>query len=260
MRTISFIKGLTLSVVTVLLLACQSDEKQTVGFYLTDAPANKDIVAVYVDIQSIKYSVSDESWIDLPMSPAIVDLLQFSNGQDTLLANIEIDAGVKIQQIRLILGDQNTIEFADGSSVLISTPSAQSSGLKLNVQSFSEVHSGYKVVIDFDASRSLVLTGNGGYILKPVIRAYIAVNSSMVFGTIIPNDLPTRVFTTTVFNDTIATVSDPLQNNYFVLHGLYSGTYNIMYEDLESGVIDTLKKDVTVVGGMDVNLGELTLK
>ena len=59
--------------------------------------------------------------------------------------------------------------------------------------------------------------------------------------------------------DTIATLSDTLQNNLFVLHGLNTGTYDIMYQDPESGETLSLQPDVSVVGGFDVNLGELTL-
>jgi hypothetical protein len=251
------------ALIAVLLVACNTNDKQTVGFYLTDAPANKDILAVNVDVQAIKYSISSEegedAWIDLPMSPVVINLLDFSNGKDTLLSNIELETGVKIHQVRLILGDNNTVMLSDSSILPIQTPSAQQSGLKLNVQSNSEVTSGYKVVIDFDASRSIVLKGNGEYLLKPVIRAYITANSSRIYGNLLPADVATRVFTTDINGDTIATVSDTLQNNLFVLHGLYSGTYDIMVENLTTGETGVLKEDVSVTGGVNINLGELVI-
>jgi len=256
MRTI---KNTILALIAVLFIACDADNKQTVGFYLTDAPANEGIVAVNLDIQSVKYSINDEDWIDVAINPVVVNLLDFSNGNDTLLSNIELDEGIKVNQVRLILGENNTIEFADGSIVSVKTPSAQTSGLKLNVQSFSEVHSGYKVVIDFDASRSIVEQGNGNYLLKPVIRSYIAVNSSRIYGTIVPDNLATEIFTIDLQGDTIATLSDTLQNNLFVLHGLNTGTYDIMYQHPVSGETGILKSGVSVVGGFDVNLGELTI-
>ncbi|MDD3489247.1 MAG: DUF4382 domain-containing protein [Paludibacter sp.] len=253
------IKNTILALIAVLFIACDADNKQTVGFYLTDAPANEGIVAVNVDIQSVRYSINDEDWIDVAINPVVVNLLDFSNGADTLLSNIELDEGLKVSQVRLILGDNNTIEFADGTIIPVKTPSAQTSGLKLNVQSFAEVHSGYKVVIDFDASRSIVKQGNGSYLLKPVIRSYIAVNSSSIYGTIKPENVATKIFTVDMQGDTIATLSDTLQNNLFVLHGLNTGTYDIMYQDPESGETLSLQPDVSVVGGFDVNLGELTL-
>jgi len=252
-------KLLFISLLSVILIACDGNDKQTVGFYLTDAPANEGVIAVNVDVQSIKYSIDDETWIDLPMSPVTVDLLQFSNGNDTLLSNIELEEGVKIQQVRLILGSNNTIMLSDSTVHPIATPSAQQSGLKLNVQSFSEVTSGYKVIIDFDASRSIIKKGNGEYQLKPVIRAYISANSSSVYGTLVPSNIPAIVFTKTLSGDTISTVSDTLQNNLFVLHGLNSGTYDLMIRDINTGNTETLKSGVSVIGGANVNLGAIEI-
>lgn len=249
------------ALIALLFISCNTNDKQTVGFYLTDAPAYQGILAVNVDVQAIRYSISseegEESWIDLPMSPVVVNLLDFSNGKDTLLSNIELETGIKIHQLRLILGENNTIMLSDGSILPIQTPSAQQSGLKLNVQSDSELNSGYKVIIDFDASRSIVLKGNGGYLLKPVIRAYITANSSRIYGNLLPADVATRVFTTNTKGDTIATVSDTLQNNLFVLHGLYSGTYDLTIENLTTGETSILQEGVQVTGGVNVNLGEL---
>ena len=96
------IKIFIISFLAVIFIACNANDKQTVGFYLTDAPADSEIIAVNVDIQSIKYSIEDETWIDLPMSPTLINLLDFSNGKDTLLSNIELESGVKIHQVRQI--------------------------------------------------------------------------------------------------------------------------------------------------------------
>lgn len=245
--------------IALTVIACSSDDKQTVGFYLTDAPADKNIAAVYVDVQGVRYSTNGENWTDLAINPTKVNLLDYQNGNDTLLSNIELEAGVKIQQVRLVLGPTNSIELTDGTVYDIQTPSAQESGLKINVHSEAEVHSGYKVVIDFDASRSIVKKGNGGYLLKPVIRAYITANTSSIYGNLSPVNIATRIFTITPGGDTISTVSDTLQNNLFVLHGLSSGTYAIQSQNLANDKIDTLKTGITVVGGRDVNAGTLQL-
>lgn len=236
-----------------------SNISKHIGFYLTDAPATVGIKSVNIDIQSIKYSTGNDTWIDVPMTPKNIDLLELSNGKDTLLSNIEFDAGIKIQQIRFVLGNNNTVTLADNSEVKLSTPSAQQSGLKFNVQAVSDAKSGYKVIIDFDASRSIVRQGNGNYSLKPVIRAYIESNSSKITGTLNPSNVPTKVFTVNLDGDTIATISDTLHNNLYVLHGLFSGTYDIRVQNLTSGHIDTLIKAVSIIGGTDKNLGATDL-
>lgn len=234
------------------------DKKVSVGFYLTDAPALSGIEAVYLDIKSVGYSLEGDSWIELPIKPSSIELLQFSNGKDSLLSNITLDAGIKVQQIRLVLGDNNFL-VKDGNKIPLKVPSGQTSGLKINVQSVPEIMSGYKVVIDFDASHSIVAQGNGNYSLKPVVRAYIQANTSSIYGYLTPKDEVTRVFTLDAKGDTISTISDINNNNYFQLHGLFSGTYKVQIQNLATSEFEVLEDNIIVVGGTNVNLGTIAL-
>lgn len=250
-----------LAMVLIGLYSCDDDKPSksvNVGFYLTDAPALQNYKAVNIDVESIKYSTSGENWIDLPITPLTIDLLKFNNGKDTLLSNILLEANVKIQQIRLVLGSDNTLVLEDGTVVDLGTPSGQTSGLKINVQSVADITSGYKVVIDFDAARSIVAKGNGGYSLKPVIRAYITANTSAVSGNLLPADMVFKVFTVTSAGDTISTLSDPALSNYFQLHGLFSGTYDIKAEDVATEQVVTIKQGQSIIGGTNVSLGTIT--
>ena len=245
-----------------LLSSCNNedlDKKAQVKFYITDAPATKGYEAVYLDVQSIDYSLGGEKWENLAIQPKTIELLQFNNGKDSLLSNIYLDSGAKIQQIRLRLGDKNTLLLSDGSTVNLKVPSGQTSGLKINVQSVADLLGGYKVVLDFDASRSIVAQGNGGYHLKPVVRAYIEANTSSIEGYLTPADKKIRVFTLNAAGDTIATVSDVENRNYFKIHGLFSGNYQVQVQDLVTGSFATLKADQTIVGGTDINLGTLAI-
>ncbi len=52
----------------------------------------------------------------------------------------------------------------------LKTPSAQQSGLKINVHADISNVDVFNLLIDFDAEESVVEQGNGGYILKPVIK------------------------------------------------------------------------------------------
>ena len=247
------------------LYSCSSSDnsdkgKATVGFYLTDAPSVEGYKSVNINIKSVECSVDGQNWIPLDVKPCTVDLLHFSNGKDSLLSNVKFDTGTKIQQIRLTLGENNTIVLTSGKTVSLKTPSGQTSGLKFNVQSVAQLTSGYKTMIDFDASRSIVKQGNSGsYLLKPVIRAYITANSSAIDGNILPSNVAMRIFTVTASNDTISTVSDTLQSNYFKLHGLFSGTYDLKAEDLATKNIIVVKSGIQIIGGTDVHLGNLPL-
>lgn len=246
------------------LYSCDSDNSDkgtaTVGFYLTDAPATEGVKSVNIDVQSITYSLDGEKWESLNVEPFEIDLLKFSNGKDYLLSNIQLEEGVKVQQIRLTLGDNNYLVLEDGTSVELKTPSAQQSGLKFNVHSVAELTSGYKTVIDFDAARSIVKQGNGTYSLKPVIRAYIEANTSFISGYIVPANEMMRVFTVTSQGDTISTLSDTTQNNFFMLHGLFSGSYDLKAQDLATNEILTIRSGLNLIGGTDMPLGEVSVE
>lgn len=235
------------------LSACtNSEDKANVSFMLTDAPSLKGYQAVYVDVQGIEYKVDSGEFVALSIIPAKINLMELTNGQDTLLGNVELEAGQRVSQVRLILGDENFLVLADGSEVNIKTPSGQTSGLKINIQSDVTVTSGYKVMIDFDAEKSVVAKGNGGFSLKPVIRGYIVANTSQLVGHITPTNVPYKVMALRG-TDTILTVSDTLQGNFFMLHGLTSGTYDIQFLNSTDSVCKSFTQDIH--GGSNVDLG-----
>jgi hypothetical protein len=68
----------------------------------------------------------------------------------------------------------NQLDLGDGSAVALSTPSAQQSGLKLNVDVNIQPGQLGELVLDFDPCQSVVKAGKSGrYNLKPVIRAHV---------------------------------------------------------------------------------------
>ena len=70
----------------------------------------------------------------------------------------------------MILGSQNTV-MVDSVIHPLELSSQDESGLKLNVNQTLVPGGVYNLVIDFDASQSIVLEGNGSYRLKPVLTA-----------------------------------------------------------------------------------------
>ena len=239
------------------LSACNNaSDKIDVKFALTDAPSLKGYKALYVDVQGIEYSVGDSQWVTLSITPAIVNLTDLTNGKDTLLANVELESGQVVSQVRLLLGDNNTLVLADGSEVNIKVPSGQTSGLKFNIHTNAALNSGYRVMLDFDAERSIVAKGNGQYSLKPVIRGYITANTSTISGLLLPAHEPFQV--RTILNgDTITTVSDTLIGNFFMLHGLTTGSYHLDFIDAEGNI--RLDSDQEVHGGTNINMGTVQI-
>lgn len=110
----------------------------------------------------------------------LIDLTDLTGGVSLILADEVLEAGY-LSQIRLVLGDGNEIVTDEGTFPL-ETPSAQQSGLKIQINTLLQAGYSYNIVLDWDVQKSVVNTGNGKYILKPVIRAELEANSGIIEG------------------------------------------------------------------------------
>jgi len=133
---------------------------------MTDGPLMVEEVNVDLELVVIKGTGSADS-IELGTIAEIYNLLDFQNGIDTLIASSVITLDT-IKQVRLVLGEENTIKV-NGVIHELKTPSAQQSGLKINVDIPLDSLNVYNLILDFDADESVQETGNG-YLLKPVIK------------------------------------------------------------------------------------------
>jgi Domain of unknown function (DUF4382) len=193
---------------------------------LTDDPSIYD--SVDIDIQSIQVNTNSDTskgWTSLPITrQGVYNLLDFRNGLDTLLTSTELPAGT-VSQIRLILGSNNAVVIG-GTRYHLETPSDQQSGLKLNVHATLLAGIEYKLWIDFDASRSIVETGAGSYILKPVIRTYTEATSGAIKGSVVPADAHSIAYA--IQNtDTIGSAIPDITSGNFLIGGLPAGDYNV---------------------------------
>ncbi len=192
---------------------------------LTDDPGSYD--SVNVDIQGILVKAgSDTGWTSLPLTrKGVYNLLDFKNGLDTLLTSSELPAGT-LSQIRLVLGSNNSV-VVNGINYALSTPSSQQSGLKLNVHANLVEGIEYKLWLDFDAGRSVVETGNGNYILKPVIRTYSEATSGAIKGSVVPANSHSTAYAIQNATDTIASAVADTTSGNFLLGGLPAGDYTV---------------------------------
>jgi hypothetical protein len=222
---------------------------------LTDAPG--DYEAVYVDIQGVEVNAGSEEggWKQLEINKGVYNLIEFTNGMDTLLATAILPAG-RIEQIRLKLGDDNTV-LIDGDIKDLTTPSGQQSGVKLNVH--AELLEGitYKLWLDFDAARSVVEAGNGKLNLKPVIRTYTEAQDGAIKGVVTPVESLPAVFAING-SDTVATTYAD-ETGKFLLQGVPEGTYLVSF-DPKDGFDAFQKADVSVSTGAVTDLGTIALQ
>ncbi len=240
---------------SVFWLAC-SENNQTAKLEvrLTDAPG--DYEEVNIDVQSVEINNSDgnSGWTTLDVKSGVYNILELTNGLDTLLASAELPAG-RISQIRLILGDNNSVKV-NGEIKPLSTPSAQQSGLKLNLQAELTEGITYTITLDFDAARSIVNRGNGTYSLKPVIRALEKASSGSIKGTVTPLEASPAVFAISG-TDTVATAYTD-EAGKFMLRSIPAGSYTVSFNP-KTGYVPQQKESVSVTLGNVTDLGTITI-
>ena len=136
------------------------------NIHLTDNPI--DLEEVNIDIQQVVVKGASGELVELETNAGVYNLLDLQNGVEELIASsaIELD---EIRQIRLILGDNNTI-VAGSDTFDLKVPSGSESGLKIKVCLDLEDLSFFELLLDFDAEASIHCTEDGAYILKPVIK------------------------------------------------------------------------------------------
>jgi len=246
--------------------ACSKDNNYNGGgssklsVYLTDDPGSYD--AVYIDIEEIQVKAgsdsSEDGWQSLPLTKkGIYNLLDFRNGLDTLLTSADLPAGT-ISQIRLVLGSNNSV-IVNGIEQPLTTPSAQQSGLKLNIHATLQAGIEYRLWIDFDAARSIVHTGSDKYILKPVIRTYTEATSGSVKGIILPPGAHAWIYALNN-SDTIGSASQDILTGAFRINGLNAGSYSIAIDaDSTSIYKDSVITNVNVNVGQVSDIGSITL-
>ncbi len=142
---------------------------------LTDKP-KAEINEVHVNVKRIELMLAHKgkkARLKIGEGLGDVDLLTLRNGILLPVQDLDMPADIIVKGFRIILEDTgNYIVKGDESVCELKTPSAQQSGLKVNLKSPVTILEGasYSMTIDFDAEKSIVLTGNGGCLLKPVLK------------------------------------------------------------------------------------------
>jgi len=188
----------------------------TVSVNLMDLP-NGEYKAVYVNILEVQVHKAgttdndgkegDGTWLPVGSPNKIYNLLELVNGVMESLGTRDLEAG-KYTQVRLILGEDIPLDLEGNPAkninaedhpepnyvidqsdtvIPIKIPSGFNTGIKL-VHPFEVTKNGLmELILDFDAMRSIVETGNGKLILKPTIKIIEAVNYAEVSGKVSDN-------------------------------------------------------------------------
>ncbi len=250
MKKITFILGLAM--LGLMMNSCKKDRANTSTYpysvRMTDAPGP--FSAVYIDLKGIEITGGDGKAVTMVINPGIYNLLDYSNGIDTLIGTGNMESA-SVQQIRLILGTNNSVLIGNVSYPL-STPSAEQSGLKLQVHQTLQLGMMNSVLLDFDANQSIILEGNGTYKLKPVIRTILAADCGLIRGKITPAGSVAFVEATS----SITYASNVSASGDFLLMGLPPGTYSVTVTPLLPLKPITVT-NITVSKGITTDIGTI---
>lgn len=165
-KTIGFCAAVIL--LAVVPNACKKENMNgSMTVRMTDAPA--DFVQVNVEVVGLEIHHEASGWMSIPINIGIYNLLDLQNDVSVVLANnVNLPVG-KVNQMRLILGANNSL--VDSTTTYpLKVPSGFESGLKINIDQVIMSNNNLQIVLDFDANASIVSQGNGGYSLKPVLK------------------------------------------------------------------------------------------
>ena len=264
---------IALTVISLIFNYSCSDNKTEdtarVQLKLVDAPG--DYLEVNVEIIDIQYNAGEEEgWMSFtPVSdyPINVDLTELVAGNSLLLTDELIPAGM-LKQVRLVLSENNTLRIEGEEDLIpLNTPSAQQSGLKLNLNEELEGGFSYTFILDWIVSESIVKAGNSGnYNLKPVIKVNAEVNSGSINGVVkelneVDQDLQAMPnIVVQVFNSSNEFVTDSQTNDLgeFLIQGLDAGDYILKIE--QEGYVMYTSGAINVTAGTIESAGIIVLE
>ena len=160
-------------IIALLIMGAVACEKAPSGsgnmtVKMKDAPIDFDSVIVEVLRVDVHYSGSTTGWVSLPTNAGMYNLLDLQNDVTAVLtSNAGLTVG-KITQMRLILGSNNYVVL-DNISTFLDLSSQDKTGLKFNLDATINDGETVEVLVDFDAEKSIVVSGDGSFKLKPVI-------------------------------------------------------------------------------------------
>lgn len=252
---------LGIAITLIFFSACKkpgsgsSNTSPQTGFEMrmTDAPG--DYGQVNVEITGAEVHSDVNGWTKLNVKAGVYNLLDLTNGKDTLIANGQVAVGT-VSQIRLYLGSNNSVKFK-GNIYPLKTPSGQQSGLKLQVNATLTAGINYSMLLDFDADKSIVQTGDGKFMLKPVIRVVNKSVDGAISGVVLPLLANPAVYAISG-TDTFSTYANVLTGG-FMISGLKAGSYQVLIIP-KTPYSDTTLNNIVVNVGAVTNTGITTLK
>ena len=196
-------------------------------------------------------------WDTLDIRPGIYNLLDLSNGADTLLASGITVAG-KIKKIRLTLGTQNSVVIDSVQYPLRLWNNYNRITINVRGEDIEEIRPGdLQIWLDFDAGRSVVRIQNNQFILKSFLRIWLPPQTAAIKGKILP-DRADAVVSVIANNDTL--VAFPNSDGRFKIRGIRGTTADVYINATANGYRDTTLTGVAIQTGRETDIGTIQLR
>lgn len=283
-----------LSTVTFTILSCQKESgldanipegQQRIRIMLSDSPVDFD--AVNVDIQLVEVLVVPDSchsnsgygdneqgchydhhhdhdnnnyncavWDTLDIRPGVYNLLDLSNGVDTLLATGFTVQGT-IKKLRLTLGTQNSVVLDSVSYPLQLWNGYDRVTISVRGEDVHEISpTDLQIWLDFDAGRSIVRVTNNRFVLKPYLRIWLPAQTATLKGKIIPHEAHAVV---AVYTSSDTLVAFPGDEGRFKIRGIRSNTGDVFINATTNNYMDTTITGVSFTFGQITDIGTIEL-
>lgn len=263
--------------------------QQRVRIMLSDNPVNFD--AVNVDIQTVEVLILPDScrrnrdddddddgrgchydhhghrnnygytcsiWDTLNIRSGVYNLLDLSNGTDTLLATGLTVEG-KIKKIRLTLGTQNSVVIDSVSYPLVLWNNYDRVTISVRGEDIEEITpDDLQLWLDFDAGRSIVKVNDNRFVLKPYLRIWLPAQTASIKGRVIPKEAE-AVVAAIANGDTLVAIPDH-RSGWFKIRGLRGNTADVFINATANNYRDTTITGVTLQRGDETNIGTVQLQ
>ncbi len=275
--------------VLLLAAACSNifgdGDNGVLSLSITDAPIDADNVdGVFITFEEIQYHRNGQ-WetFDEFEGPRTIDVLALSGGESELLGEFSLPAG-NYTQVRFMLGigelgagnEGSYISFNDGTEDKpLFVPSGEQSGYKAQGVFSVPSNGSVSVTADFDLRRAVVETGDGDYILRPVIRLVVDGQAGSIRGTVDGtaegSSYVVFAYESGEYDDSEtaepdggdsrfpnSVTSSPVEDGEYTLAFLAEGTYDLVLAEYDNE--GDIRENAVVVAATDVEVesGEVT--
>jgi len=253
--------GVSIAVCVAILGCSKSDNPNgpsgqgTVRVTMIDGPAAFSSVNIVITEVSVHKAGSDTSsgWVVVNNSTRTYNLLSLTNGSASIIGESNLDAGM-YTQVRLKIGAGSNVVVG---GVQFALDVSSNSEVKLNHPFTVSANAVCGLTVDFDADKSVHVTGTTQFKLNPVIRCSDDDQAGSISGTVSPA-FARATISTVSGSDTLRVAADSA-SGAFKLVAVPAGTYSVKITPSLPSYADTTIAGVQVTARQDRSLGTINL-